>query len=432
MEKHELREVALRLTDMRAELLTRHPFFGRLLLRLPFRLENCGTAYTDMSLIAFDPAFVSRLDHDGLSFLVLHELLHCVLKHCTRGKGKMGLLYNIACDIVVNSVILEAMGKRDITLDGSEAMHLAPNGEEGHLYSAEEVYRMLLREEEAGRGLPGGRNGATSGGHHKTQTGGRGASGQRSAQGAAGGGTTLEEEYEEASFDSHEAWDSIETGSLTEEAWDTFVGEAARSAGTGSGIPHSLLRHVDAVKHKPRISWRQVLHDYIQNNRGDYDFAPPDRRFSGDLLLPAFREEMAGDRVEKLWFVIDTSGSVSGRAIFEAFCEIKDAIDQVGSLEGMVSFFDEHITAPIPFEDAEELERIKPVGGGGTSFHVIFQYLARELREEPPRVIIIITDGYAAFPSESDALEIPVIWIIQDSDREPPFGEVLHVYSPEE
>ena len=40
-----------------------------------------------------------------------------------------------------------------------------------------------------------------------------------------------------------------------------------------------------------------------------------------------------------------------------------------------------------------------------------------------------MTDGYANFPDESQALGIPVIWLIIDSDVQSPWGECLHVYT---
>ena len=132
-----------RLCDARLSLLVRYPFFGRLLLRLKLGVAKCGTACTDMKDVAFDPDFASRLSDEQLTFVLLHELYHCVLKHCTRGVGRSRLLYNVSSDIVANSHILGMMGLTDFMVDGENAMHLTPKGDEGRLYTAEEVYDML-------------------------------------------------------------------------------------------------------------------------------------------------------------------------------------------------------------------------------------------------------------------------------------------------
>lgn len=33
------------------------------------------------------------------------------------------------------------------------------------------------------------------------------------------------------------------------------------------------------------------------------------------------------------------------------------------------------------------------------------------------------------FPDESQALGVPVVWLIIDSDVVPPFGDVIHIYT---
>ena len=141
MEQSSVKELANRLIAMRGDILDRYPFFGRLLLRMPFGFADCGTAYTDMRKIVFDPEFTSRLNDEQLRFVMLHELMHCVLKHCTRGRGKIHSLYNVACDIVVNSIIMEAMNLKKMEIDGTPAMHRSLSGDEGRNYSAEEIYQ---------------------------------------------------------------------------------------------------------------------------------------------------------------------------------------------------------------------------------------------------------------------------------------------------
>jgi predicted metal-dependent peptidase len=75
----------------------------------------------------------------------------------------------------------------------------------------------------------------------------------------------------------------------------------------------------------------------------------------------------------------------------------------------------------------EDLLKIRPVGGGGTDFGIIFQYVQKKMQEEPPASIIILTDGYAPFPKESVAMDIPVLWIINNEDVTPPWGKVARI-----
>lgn len=384
-EKLKLKAAASGISRARQLIISSHPFFGRLLMRLPVGFADCDTACTDMKKILFCPDFALRLSQDEIVFVLIHELMHCVLKHCVRGKGRLHFVYNISCDIVVNSIILEAMGKKEFSVDGTDVMHLAPDGKEGRLYSAEEIYIMLMENE----------------------------------------GNELERIYGNGNFDNHGVWEGIDADKILEQIWDGIVLSESKSVG---GCPAGLERMLAELEHSSKIDWRQVLHDFIQQDRSDYTFMYPDRRFQSDILLPSFCENIEGESVRNLWFAVDTSGSISDRELAKAYAEITDAIRQIGSLSGYVSFFDCDITKPVAFESVEDLMKIRPVGGGGTSFRVIFSKMT-EYFEDKPECIIILTDGYAEFPDEKKALGVPVLWIIIDSDVEAPWGECVNVYS---
>ena len=73
---------------------------------------------------------------------MLHEVMHCVLNHIHRGKGKIHKLYNLAADIVVNSIIMQAYAVNEFQVDGESAMHLAPDGIEGREYTTDQVWKI--------------------------------------------------------------------------------------------------------------------------------------------------------------------------------------------------------------------------------------------------------------------------------------------------
>ncbi len=419
MDAVHLRELGAHLVQTRASLVYQQPFFARLLMHLPFGFAPCETAYTDMQKIVFDPAFVQRLDERGRAFVMLHELMHCVLKHCTRSRGKLHLLYNIACDIVVNSMILDAWNLTEFEIDGSPMMHTAPDGKEGRVYTADEVYEMLLKNSETQLADLFGV------GNRKKGKGAQKPSGDATRDAYA----QLEQLYDDNKIDNHDAWENIGNTTFAENVWDTHIKQAAEESKQAGNIPACMERVVRATVHTPKIAWQQVLHDYIQSFCSDYVFSVPDRRFSGDIILPSFQENVYGARVEDIWFAVDTSGSIDDDQLAEAFGEIKDAVEQMDNIEGKVSFFDCEITDPVPFSSVEDIEQMIPKGGGGTSFEVIFSYLAEHMAQALPKVLVIITDGYADFPPEDAALGVPVIWLIVDSDVTPPFGEVLYLTS---
>ena len=165
----------------------------------------------------------------------------------------------------------------------------------------------------------------------------------------------------------------------------------------------------------------------MQEEITDYSFAPPDRRFDDSpFFLPDFN--VPEEKVEDILFMVDTSGSMSDGMITAAFSEIKGAIDQFsGHLRGWLGFFDAEVTPPLPFEDVDSLKEIAPQGGGGTSFSVIFEYVAAHMQQEPPSSIIILTDGYANFPKESAAMGIPVLWLLNNEEITPPWGRIARL-----
>ena len=158
----------------------------------------------------------------------------------------------------------------------------------------------------------------------------------------------------------------------------------------------------------------------------DYSFSPPDRRFQDSpFFLPDFNEMGKNDNVSDILFFIDTSGSISDNDMTAAYSEIKGAIDQYdGKLQGWLGFFDAAIIEPKPFSSFEEFNVIKPAGGGGTDFQIIFEYVNQHMKEKEPNCIIILTDGYAPFPKEELANDIPVLWLINNQDVTPPWGKV--------
>lgn len=379
-----LKKLAMRLTDIRAEIVKELPFFGRLLLHLQFGFADCETAYTDQKRIVFDPKFADRLSDNELKFIMLHELFHCVLNHCSRAKGKISMIYNIACDIVVNSIILDMLDLDDIVIDGNKAIHLAPDDSEGKEHTANEIYQMLLNLSE----------------------------------------NKVKEIYGDG-VDNHAVWADLDLLSRQSEIWRANIKSASKACSI-NGLPLSIKRYVKDINRNPKCNWKQLLHDFIQFDRSDYTYSTPDKRFvGGDVIMPSFQEEINGARVRKLWAVVDTSGSVSDATLTDAMNEIYGALMQV-NLEGWVSFFDTDISEPAPFESTEDLDKISPVGGGGTSFDIIFSNIEKYF-DKYPEIIVILTDGYAPFPEEEAAMEIPVIWVIIDSDIEPPWGKTVHI-----
>ena len=437
------------------DVLERSTFFGLLMQHLVFAVDTeCPTACTDGERVYFGEKFCFDLPRDELEVVMLHELMHVVLGHCFRGRGYNPALYNIAADIVVNSTIAHTLGL-DVTVKGETLMHLAPDGKEGYLYTAEDVYDMLLstlkpksksnknRRSQSSGGPAGSGDGAGGSGEVDDSDASAGSDDADREGGATGNAAPYDptgafadrEEYDTSAYDKgrlddHSRWREIPAGAKDE--WQGHIVDAAettRRQGKAAGMGAELAERMYAALTRPTIDWRLLLQNFIQSDVVDYSFMPPDRRYD-DFFLPDFNSPQ--DSIKNLWIVMDTSGSISDKDMARAYSEIKGGIEQFeGALRGKLSFFDAKVTDPVDFESFDDVLKIIPRGGGGTNFHAVFDYYRKHLHDTQEITgIIFFTDGYAVFPPESLALGTPVFWLINNRLVTPPWGVVAR-YLPE-
>lgn len=417
------RQYINRLLLARMRILCNHGFYGLLLMHMIYSIdEGCETAYTDGERIAFSPTFLEELSDKELDFVMMHEILHVVLQHCLRGEDKDNERYNIAADIVINSTIMHENDDKasSITLSKyGESMHIAPDGKEGYLYTAEEVYEMLQSKQKD-----------SDSGNEKSKKAGNVASKNGRAGKVQQSRKNMDKPVAKR-WDDHSQWGKFEEDSRLRDVWVKNFAECCeainvRDKSNNRGtLPMFAQRMLEKLK-KPQTDWRTILNDFIQEEICDYSFSPPDRRFQDSpFFLPDFNEMGKNDNVSDILFFIDTSGSISDNDMATAFSEIKGAIDQYdGKLQGWLGFFDAAIIEPKPFSSFEEFIVIKPAGGGGTDFQIIFEYVDQHMKGKEPNCIIILTDGYAPFPKEELANDIPVLWLINNQDVTPPWGKV--------
>ena len=236
----------------------------------------------------------------------------------------------------------------------------------------------------------------------------------------------------QGAFDDHSRWDNESDDNTLRDAWTKHLMDACeaieiRDPSNSRGLTPLCAKRILKELRRPQTDWRTVLNVFVQEEITDYSFTPPDRRFDDSpFFLPDFNEKE--DKVEDILFMIDTSGSMSDDMITAAYSEVKGAIEQFGGrLKGWLGFFDAEVIEPKPFETEAEFRIIRPEGGGGTDFQIIFDYVLENMQDRLPASIIILTDGYAPFPDEAAAMGIPVLWLLNNEDVEPPWGKVARI-----
>lgn len=418
-----------RLLLSRMRILYNHGFYGLLLMHMIYAVsEEIETACTDGVRITFGIDFLDSLSDSELDFVMMHEILHVVLQHCFRGNVEDPEAYNIAADIVVNSNIMLENGMKASSITLSKygiAMHVAPDGKEGHEYTAEQVYAMLPKNlnKKGNNKSHGSADGRAKKGNNKSPG---------SAVGRAKKEISKEQHQPVRVWDDHSRWGKYEEDDTLRDVWVKRFEDAAeaieiRDPSNARGLLPAFAERILKELKKTQTDWRTILNDFIQEEVVDYSFAPPDRRFDDSpFFLPDFNGKE--DRVEDILFMIDTSGSMSDDMIAAAYSEVKGAIDQFnGKLKGWLGFFDAAIIKPQPFSDENEFKIIKPAGGGGTDFQIIFEYVFHHMSDKLPASIIILSDGDAPFPQEKLAGGIPVLWLLNNEEVNPPWGKVARI-----
>lgn len=391
----QLRKFTEKLLFARMNLMVKNPFFGSLLMHVNLSVdEKCPSAYTDMRNICFGAEFLDELLPDEVEFVMMHEVMHIALQHCKRSFELDQYLFNVACDIVVNSIIYESNGRSadSITIEKyGESLHRHPNGNEGSGYSAEEIYYALLEKSEKYKAL-------------------------------------------QIFADDHSNWQESEENSIESDLWCERIIEAAKTAqrlgiGEFSACIPRFVNDLMESRNSRSLDWKNLIQSFLSEEMLDYSFNPPDRRFSDtDFFVPDFNISDNVDRAEDVLFMIDTSASVTTQELENAYSEIAYALELFeGRLKGWIGFFDAEVIDPVPFENYEDIKNIKPYGGGGTSFYAVFNYIHKKKSDNLPVSIIIFTDGFAPFPDVSDAMGIPVLWIISNDVVTPQWGTIARI-----
>ena len=126
---------------------------------------------------------------------------------------------------------------------------------------------------------------------------------------------------------------------------------------------------------------------------------------------------------------IDTSGSVSSNLLARFVSQIPHVLGAYSVERLTVLFFDYGIQRVDDNINASDIHRLESVPGrGGTNFGPVFEWANGE---EPPSVVIVLTDWGAPLPSSARNAEYPIVWMVpkgaKNEDYSPVYGSVIEV-----
>lgn len=398
-------DVKTRLTKARTALLLDHPWFGSLALRL--RIEEkagLGTMATDGTHLIYDPAFVEKLTPGELQGVIAHEVLHCALLHVFRVGARNKMLWNIAADLAINPIIIDA------------GMSLPPGCLLDRQYqnmSAEEIYARILSQAEqiaAGQPKPG-----------ESQPGRWGIGQDLQDPPKSPAKLPVDPDAEPGTGGPGEA-DQSDDSPRSEMDWQIDVEQVTVATKKQGKVPAGIARLVEKAR-ASRTDWRTILHRFIEQVvPQDYSWARPNRRHiaAGQYLPGQVKENFP-----KIGVGVDTSGSIGNRELAVVSAELDAIMRELRPACLEVVYCD----SAIPKGGVETFDpdgprvELHPKGGGGTAFQPVFDYFSKQ--SEPPAAVVYFTDLYGPEPKNPG---YPVLWVTSERSQGLQwFGELVRV-----
>jgi hypothetical protein len=349
---------------------------------VPIERGGIGTMATDCYLrIYYDPKVFGMWTLDECSGVILHEIMHIIMRHANRAKVKIGekpaegihKMWNIAADISINQVLREC----SIILP-KDAMYETTFGFPSNL-STEEYYDLICQlpkqkvpSDQMGPGTGESSGSASDGVVRPWEAGPPGSTGPGGEENPYGLG-----DYERKRLERVVAND---------------IAEAARSRGN---VPGMLARIAHDIL-KPRFDPRKEILSEVK-----YALNCTKGFGNSTWMLPSRRSQPGGLRLPKSvcpvprpLLIFDTSGSMNKTDL--ALCRgvLEDVLKSLPCPEGVrVITGDTHMaTCQKAFSNAQ----VEMVGGGGTDMGAIMEQAVQDHKDVD--VIIVVTDGYTPWP----------------------------------
>ena len=353
----------------------------------------------------------------------LHVILHCMLRHLAKKRGKVPELWDLSCDAAVESILDEL--DYPCLNTGSIPRKQKFYGEcrrDMPVLTAEGIYRLLLR-----RNLP---------------------------------------EYEIAQLqraflaDDHGLWDperqdDEEQSRRQDQRWKDLSGKTQTGLETvlsdrGTG-GEAVLEQV-RVAVRDDVDYRAFLRRFaapreiqaVDGDAFDYGFYSYGLRLYGNMPLvepPETREET---RIEDFVIAVDTSMSTSGERVRQFLACTYAILRSTGTFTRKVNIrviqCDDQIRSDDAIHDLEDLrdymEHFQLTGGSATDFRPVFDHVAK-LQEAGAftslRGLLYFTDGMGVYPEKRTPYETAFILLGEPplSVKTPPWAIRLVLEAPD-
>lgn len=373
---------------LKRKMLVKYPFFGSVVASVGYKEnKNIPTAGTDGETIYYNPEYLEGLSVEEQTFVFAHEVCHIAFNHILRSEGKDPVLWNIATDGVINQFLKrDGLKMAPGVIDMAEAIN----------YDSEQLYEKLLQEKQQGQQHVGHDT------HNMWEQAVKKHKGQQEKTDFERKQKEIESMGEKDAFKKN-----LEDKKKQLEELKEAIAKRASQAGTST---NSDIRTVNDIGvSKPLIDWRYVLRAAINY---DVDWSYKNAVLE-DGVVSANLEEQPMPETE---IALDTSGSINDVLLKNFLRECKNILQHT---KLKVGCFDTEFYGFHEIRTAEDIEKMRFEGGGGTNFDVAVGAFSRRAENK-----IIFTDGEAPMPN----MPLDVIWIVfGDARINPKGGKVIHI-----
>lgn len=354
--------------------------------------KDVPIAATDGDNLILNPEGFFALKLQERVFVTAHEIMHCILNHCTlanqmRKSGevryangdkrpyKQGTM-NAAMDYVINDTLIQSNVGTFPTI-GLHDPKIATAAD-----SFLDTYKKIYEDDDAGKG----------------------------------GFDVL---LEPGSGQGQDPGKAQQQRSQTE--WDTAVAGALAVAKAQGKLPAALEKLFSELI-DPAVSWQEYIRSWFARKVGNssYDWKKPDRRLiQRDVFSPA----RSGYGCGHIVVGFDTSGSIyADPGLIDRFLsEVGGILSDLKPEQTTIVWCDAQVHRTDEVDQMSDLLGLKPVGGGGTSFVPVFDWVEQNAAQ--PDAVIYLTDGLGTFPAQAPSY--PVLWGSILKDVKYPFGDVV-------
>ena len=386
----------------------RQIFYGSCIAATPVKFSDAmPTAWTDALSIYYNKDFVDGITSDETEGVFVHEVLHIVLLHGPRRGNRKPMIWNVACDHVINLRLLD---------DGYKLPAGGCYDPQYKNMCEEDVYEKLIddhHERMKDQQMMSQQSGDGDG--DNDESGGSGEPTRGDAEedlekllsgtgGPLGGDIQMPESMDEADIAKVRA---EAMGRLSQAV------TMARAAGQLSAGMEGLIASV----FEPELPWTTLLARYatevVQSRE---DWGRPNRRVQS-VFLPRMYDTAMGDFI----VIGDASGSVTQREKDQIAAEVTEVAETVKPKSIHVIWADTEVAGEQVFERGEPID-ITPRGGGGTDMRVPLEYA----EQFEPVVCVLVTDGYTPWPDEAPPYPL-IVCCTSDIDVPEYLGEVIRL-----